>query len=99
MSQNFFDVPMTGQVIERDKCNPKNQVIYKIQTNLYIFTSGATIPTALDIRDRCQSEGNLLLVNPNNVEDNQATIVSLPFQHFEDYQDSKSIVGFIFILI
>lgn len=53
--------------------------------------TGATIPTALDIRDRCQSEGNLLLVNPNNVEDHQATIVSLPpqHQHFEDYQDSK----------
>ena len=59
-------------------------------------TIGATIPTALDIRDRCQSEGNLLLVNPNNVEDHQATIVSLPPQHFEDYQDSKKISLFIY---
>uniref|UniRef100_A0A7M5V6A6 Uncharacterized protein n=1 Tax=Clytia hemisphaerica TaxID=252671 RepID=A0A7M5V6A6_9CNID len=49
---------------------------------------GATIPTALDIRDRCQSEGNLLLVSPNNVEDHQATIVSLPPQHYDDYQDT-----------
>lgn len=45
---------------------------------------GATIPTALELRDRCQSEGNLLLVSPNNVDDNQATIVSLPPQHFDE---------------
>ena len=62
-------------------------------------TIGATIPTALDIRDRCQSEGNLLLVNPNNVEDHQATIVSLPPQHFEDYQDSKFFFCFVVVYL
>ena len=46
---------------------------------------GATIPSALELRDRCQSEGNLLLVSPHNVEDNQATIVSLPQSVITDF--------------
>lgn len=53
---------------------------------------GATIPSALDLRDKCQSEGNLLLVSPNNVEDHQATIVSLPPAHMaldQGVNDSK----------
>ena len=51
---------------------------------------GATIPSALELRDRCQSEGNLLLVNPNNVEDNQATIVSLPQSVLAGFHDASS---------
>jgi len=57
---------------------------------------GATIPTALDIRDRCQSEGNLLLVSPNSVEDNQATIVSLPPNAYGDPMYEKHFEGKFF---
>ena len=38
----------------------------------------ATIPSAVDFRDRCHSDGNLLLVFPTNIDKHQATIVSLP---------------------
>ncbi|XP_057308576.1 potassium voltage-gated channel subfamily KQT member 1-like isoform X3 [Hydractinia symbiolongicarpus] len=51
---------------------------------------GATIPSALDLRDRCQSEGNLLLVGPRNFEDNQATIVSLPPEYRESVFDTRN---------
>lgn len=55
---------------------------------------GATIPSALELRDRCQSEGNLLLVSPNNVEDNQATIVSLPQSVITDFVGTSFISSF-----
>jgi len=49
---------------------------------------GATIPSALELRDhRSHSEGNLLLISPNNVEEHQATIVSLPPTMISDYTE------------
>ena len=58
---------------------------------------GATIPSALELRDnRSHSEGNLLLIGPDNIEDNQATIVSLPPTMMTDYTESKCEHGIVF---
>ena len=58
---------------------------------------GATIPSAIELRDRCRSEGNLLLVSSHNIDDNQATIVSLPPPLVTEYTESMSILA-IFML-
>lgn len=51
---------------------------------------GATIPSAIELRDnRSHSEGNLLLIGSDNLDDNQATIVSLPPAMMSDGTESK----------